>query len=232
MRWKLLCGTVALLMAASAGCKQRCYLTEADYERTVTTALDGYELKPDLSAQPLTPFIPEPPTLNNLDRKIRYLSLAECVALALEQGKVGQPSLLFPGTAQDNLVQFTGRGVSGSDAIRVLALDPSRAGAEIEAALSKFDAHVPSSMTWTTTDQPIGTAAQSQLAGGVQSVNQTQDANFSTTLLKPLATGGVAGVTFQVPYQFSNLTRTPVNPSYRPSLQFQFEQPLMQGYGV
>jgi hypothetical protein len=59
---------------------------------------------------------------------------------------VGQPSLLFPGTAQDNLVQFTGRGVAGSDAIRVLALDPARAGSDIEAALSKFDAHVSTSI--------------------------------------------------------------------------------------
>jgi outer membrane protein TolC len=230
MRWKLLCGTVALLLAASAGCKQRCYLTEADMERTMTTSLDGFELKPDLSAQALTPFIPEPPTLNNLDRRIRYISLAECVAIALEQGKVGQPSLLFPGTAQDNLVQFTGRGIAGSDAIRVLALDPARAASDIEASLSKFDAVFSASMQWQTTDQPIGTSLDTIRGGGATAINQ-QDATFSSTIAKPLATGGAAGITFTVPYQFTNLPAR-VNPSYRPQLIFQFDQPLMQGFGV
>ena len=45
-----------------------------------------------------------PPTLDNLDRKVRFISLAEARAIALEQGTVGQPSLLFPGVRLDNLV--------------------------------------------------------------------------------------------------------------------------------
>jgi hypothetical protein len=45
-----------------------------------------------------------PPTLHNLDRKVRFISLAEARAIALEQGTVGQPSLLFPGVGLDNLV--------------------------------------------------------------------------------------------------------------------------------
>src|SRR4051794_7290816 len=122
MRCKLpLVALTLFLLALSGGCKQRCFLTEADYGHTTTTLLDGIQLDPKLPYQPLMPQIVTPPTLNNLDRKVRFLSLAEAVAIALEQGTVGQPSLLFPGTAQDNLVQFTGRGVTSSDAIRVLA---------------------------------------------------------------------------------------------------------------
>ena len=56
---------------------------------------------------------------------------------------------------------------------------------------------------------------------------------FKARCLKPLPTGGVAGITFSTVY--TNLTAPPagiVNPAYRPTLQFQFEQPLLQGFGV
>src|SRR5262249_62323590 len=36
---------------------------------------------------------------------------------------------------------------------------------------------------------------------------------------------------FAVPYTFTNLPSR-VNPAYTPSLQFQFEQPLLQGFGI
>ena len=60
---------------------------------------------------------------------------------------------------------------------------------------------------------------------------QTDDAQFRTSLLKPLPTGGVAGITFTTDYENTNLPAR-VNPSYRPNVQFLFEQPLLQGYGV
>src|SRR5436305_614966 len=105
MRCKRLWGALALLLAVAGGCKQRCFMTEADFNRLGTTVVDStMELNPELSYRPLNPLCPPPPTLNNLDRKVRFLSLAEAIAVALEQGTVGQPSLLFPGTSQDNLV--------------------------------------------------------------------------------------------------------------------------------
>ena len=223
---------MALLLVVLGGCKQRAFMTEAEYNRTVTTNLEDMEMKPDLSGTPLTEAVPPPPTLENLDRKVRFISLAECIAIALEQGTVGQPSLLFPGNALDNLVQFTGRGVSGSDAIRVLAVDPARAGAEIEGSLSKFDAYFVSSLQYQITDQPIGTPFQTFQAGnsGLAAI-ETTNATGSMQLLKPLATGGVAGITFNLPYNYTNLPAR-VNPNYQPQLLFQFEQPLLQGFGV
>src|SRR5262249_5203295 len=145
-----------------------------------------------------------------------------------------------PGTAQDNLVSFGGTfgsnpgspAIGNSDAIRVLALDPARTGSNVEASLSKFDAFVAGSMVWQTADQPIGTSLQSFQAGSqsISAVN-TQSATFTSALVKPLATGGTAVVGFGTAYTFTNLPAR-VNPAYQPSLQFGFDQPLLQGFGV
>src|SRR5262249_25779740 len=104
--------------------------------------------------------------------------------------------------------------------------DPAIAGADIDASLSKFDVRWDTSMTWSVTDQPTGNNV-------LQSFQNGDHATFQSSLLKPLPTGGVAGITFKTDY--TNLTAPPagiVNPAYRPNLQFQFEQPLLQGYGI
>jgi outer membrane protein TolC len=261
MRWKRLLVAMALLLAVVNGCKQQCFLTEADYNRTQTTLLEGLELKPDLHAQPLTNMVNAPPTLENLDRKVRFISLAECIALALEQGRVGQPSLLFPGTALDNLVSFNGpggpsatlgAGVGGSDAIRVLALDPAFRGTQIELALSKFDAVFFTSLTWGTNNTEAGPGITT--INGVQG-NPTAESDavfLQSGFFKQLPTGGVTAITvngapvaagsnipgaiysYQGPNPMSNNpVNSPVlNPVYKPAITFQFEQPLLQGFGV
>jgi outer membrane protein TolC len=130
------------------------------------------------------------------------------------------------------LASFGPNAIS-TDAIRVLALDPAITATSIETALSKFDARWVSSMNWNTTESPIGTSASFIQAGGaaIQSIN-TQAATFSTAIVKPLPTGGVAGITFDTVYQISNSPIARLNPSYTPTLQFNFEQPLLQGFGV
>jgi outer membrane protein TolC len=67
-------------------------------------------------------------------------------------------------------------------------------------------------------------------------------ARFNTGIFKPLPTGGVAGITFSTEYERTNLETLTgpapapnpnvVNPAYIPQLQFSFEQPLLQGFGV
>src|SRR6266851_5143577 len=84
--------------------------------------------------------------------------------------------------------------------IRVLSLNPAIVGPDIEAALSKFDDRWETSMTWTTTDQPTQ---------GLSSFQNGDQAVFNSSLLKPLPTGGVAGITFNTTYQ--NLTVPPAN---------------------
>jgi outer membrane protein TolC len=232
MRWKSSIGVLALLLAAAAGCKQRVFMTQEQFDTLQAQVPGNLFTNPNIGTEPTIPMVGAPPTLYNIDRfQVRYLSLAEAIAICLEQGTVGQPSLLFPGIGLDNEVVFTGRGTSGSDSIRVLALDPATIGATIESAISKFDAIWSTSMIWNTTDQPIGTSLQTFQAGGSTGSIEQEQATFSSGILKPLPTGGIAGITFNLPYTFTNLPAR-VNPAYQPQLQFQFEQPLLQGFGV
>jgi outer membrane protein TolC len=235
MRWKSLCGGLALLLAAAAGCKQRLFINQDDYDKYKGVSIAALESSPTIHAEPTTDVPPTPPTVRNPEREIRNITLAECVALALEHGIVGSAFTALAGSGQpatEAMITFSGQGTVGSDAIRVLALDPAAVGAGIEASLSKFDATFLASMNWSGTDRPVGTALDLFQTGGsqLQAIVQEQ-ATFSTSVIKPLPTGGVAGITFNLPYTLTNLAAA-TNPAYTPQLQFQFEQPLLQGFGV
>ena len=211
------------------GCGQKIYMTPSDEEH-YTNALGippRFENEPHASIVPSMRGTPAPMTINDTDRKIRYMSMAEAVAIALEQGNVGSQSSLFPGIVNDNLLSFNGRFVGISDSIRVLALDPAVTGADIDASLSKFDLRWVTSATWTKKDDATGNVLQSFQNG--------DQAAISTGMYKFLPTGGVAGITLSTDYSF--LTNPPAgqvttNPAYKPRAQFAFEQPLLQGLGV
>src|SRR5262249_34434114 len=79
---------------------------------------------------------------------------------------------------------------------------------------------------WNTTDIPVGGNILNNFTNGTVG-------ELSTSLVKPLPTGGVAGITFDTRYTL--LSAPPagnINPTYRPSLTFGFDQPLLQGFGV
>jgi outer membrane protein TolC len=234
MRWKnVLGGGLALILAASAGCKQTCYLSECEYQNCLNKADLGRsstECDPHAGVTPSPAAITAAPsTVDEPERPIRYLPLAEAIAIALQQGNIGDPSLT--GNANDQGLLPSAQSAAITSNIRVFALDPAVAGLDIERSLSKFDAVWTSSMNWNTTDRPVGTPLDTFQAGGQTNAIRQEAATFSTGLLKPLPTGGVAGITFNTAYNFTNLPSR-VNPSYQPSLQFSFEQPLLQGFGV
>jgi outer membrane protein TolC len=250
MRWKRSFGGLALLLALVTGCKQPLFMTKADYDHYHALGLPSpnFETDPNVGAHPTITPCAKPSDINNPERPIRYMSLAECIAIALESGTVGNPASILPSvvplaggvsavpqTSNDLLGSFasgTGGRFVGSDAIRVLALDPAIIGAQIELSLSKFDAVFGSSMSWTSTDRPVGTPLdQFQTGNSGASAIVQQQAVGQVGIYKPLATGGVAGITFETDYTLTNLPAR-VNPSYQPSLQFAFEQPLLQGFGT
>ncbi len=245
MRWKKKIGALALMLATVAGCKQTYFITESERDHYRTLLPLALEKGGTPTPEPVIAEVNQPgATVDFPERKQRSMTLAEAISIALEQGTVGNLQLP-PGVAGiiaspatpniDTLGVFTGTGVGGAgfgDSIRVLALDPAIVGAGVDASLAKFDAVWTSSATWTTTDHPVATSLQAFQAGssGVNVINQ-EKATDSTGILKQLATGGVAGITFTNNYTFTNLPAR-LKPEYQPTLQFQFEHPLLQGYGV
>jgi outer membrane protein TolC len=229
MRWKLKVAALALGLAWTVGCKQQCYMTECDLKSYSHLMPDNLPCDPNASIIPTRGHVAAPANVLDPERPIRYLSLSEAIAMGLEWGTVGSPAL--NGTTNTSLVSFQGRAVfAPENNIRVLALDPAIVGSDIEASLAKFDVRWDTSMTWQTTDEPTG-------GNFINSFQNGERATFNSSLLKPLPTGGVAGITFTTTYTFLNSPPTTpgqtfANPAYRPSLQFQFEQPLLQGFGV
>ncbi len=231
-RWikRILAGVVTL--GSAGGCKQQLFLEPGDYIDAVMNTLPR-----DIENHPHDPITPS--VVNQVvpgqkvsdvlapDRPARMISLRECVAIALEQGATGNQVPTNFGFKVDVPNQFTGRAVTGADSIRVFAVDPATQSAELERSLSKFDAQWINSMTWQKVDTP--TAAQF-----LSFQNSRDAASLSTTLAKPLPTGGVAAITFADTYsKFATVSGSGfVNPNYIPQLQFTFEQPILRLFGV
>ncbi len=219
----------ALLVLALAGCVQPCWHNECDWRHVYDQAQlpPRLETRPDDVIQPEVPALPDPATVLNPERTPYYLSLSEAIALALERGTVGAQSVRGPGFAIDDLVAFSGTGISLSDNIRVLAYQPARLGTAIEASIARFDPFWSTGMSWSTIDQPTQ---------GLQSLSNGMLANFSSILAKPISTGGAVGVGFSTAYTL--YANPPVgqfgvlNPSYVPEAFIGFEQPLLRFYGV
>jgi outer membrane protein TolC len=179
-------------------------------------------------------------TVLNPEAPKREISLQECIALALEKGRVGGTN------------------------IRVLAYDPAILYTSIEEGLSRFDARFTAGMAWSSIDErqgnvfstlPLGlvptiggnatgtgvtpgvgpAATASVINPGIFPFNVVQGAGFNSTLQKLLPTGGLAGITFLTDY--TNVVQPPVadgepNPAYRTRLIFSIDQPLLRGAGV
>ena len=93
MRWTTLLSTLALLMALAAGCKQQCFLTECDSDHYRKNLAGFLEFDAEASQKPASVVHTSggaPSTVLDPDRKLRYLSLAEAISIALEQGTRGQ----------------------------------------------------------------------------------------------------------------------------------------------
>lgn len=222
--------------ALTFGCQQQLMIEPADRERAVASGLT-VDLTNKLENHPHDPIAPsvirkdvQPATVLDPNRPARNITLKECIAIALEQGNVGlQGGVQNAGVLQDTPFNFAGQTLVGSDTIKALVLDPAIVGANIEKALSKFDTRWITSMVWNYQDQAVLNLQQSFSNG--------DSANFSTVLAKPLPTGGLAGISFNVNYQ--KLSNPPtnnqfvtLNTSYSPRLQFIFEQPLLRNFGV
>ncbi len=221
-----------LTLSAAGGCKQQLFMEPGDYKDSISNV----KIPSSLETNPHGPVAPglhdkmgEPVTVLDFVRPPRHMTLRECVALSLEQGNVGGQSPQQFGFKNDTIDSFTGRSVGGTDAIRAFAIDPAVAQTEIERSLSRFDTRWVTQMEWGKVDQP--TPAQF-----LSFQNARDTARLSSTLVKPLPTGGVVGITASTDYskfdqRAANQTQL-VNPNYTPRLAIGIEQPLLRMFGV
>jgi outer membrane protein TolC len=231
-RWlgRTVSGLMITASLTTVGCKHQLLTEPAD-----SPVLRRHDIPATLEDQPHKEILPsaatvnqDPATVIDVKRTPKMLSLQEAMAIAVEQGNTGAAG--GQGTDSAALPQFTGRGVSGTDTIKAFVLDPALAAAEVERSLSKFDARWINSMSWNKQDQAT-VNFQQLLSNG-------DTAAISSTLAKPLPTGGVAGITTSMNYL--HLSAPPLNTgvfsqpatTYTPRVQFIFEQPLLQGFGV
>ncbi len=231
MSWKTWFIGLALGLAAAVGCRQQSFLTEPDYRDFHALACPPVTESELGSMAPLPGTTPPPATVDDTQRQTRYLSLREAIAMALENGTIGIQNPATAGTALDILGAFAGRTVQSADAVRVLALDPAIVANDIETSLAKFDTLWNTSLTWNRNETPLGVSPTSFTLAGPSLTSVTVDGlNFNTGLVKPLPTGGVAGITFGILSQ-RNTPAGRFQPAVQPDIQFNFEQPLLLGFG-
>jgi outer membrane protein TolC len=229
--WKNRIAGAVVAIAAELGCQQQCFLSEQDFVHAHGLSIPAHlECDSQASCLHRAGSTPPPTTVLDTNREPRYLSLREAIAVAVENGTVGTQAAANPGLAVDSLGAFAGTTVQGADAIRVFALDPAITATNIEISSSKFDALWNTSATWNYTETPLGTSPTNFARAPTVTSVRTDDVTLSTGLIKPLPTGGVAGITFSTSYMHNNPPAA-INPAYQPDLQFVFEQPLLRGFG-
>lgn len=167
----------------------------------------------------------------------RPIALAECICIALERGRTGDFYDRVGSDRRTSVVGLTNQAsASGSsDAIRVFAIDPAVAATDVEQALARFDAIWRTSAVWNAVQRPPGVSPDEIPVIGVGVVNrQLDNVQFRSELIKPLPTGGVAGITFRNDYGRANVQPGAgiLNPAYQPGTELTFEQPLLQNGGV
>src|SRR2546427_12549063 len=96
MRWKNAVAGLALTVAGIVGCKQTCFLTECDYNHykdNVLPTMPSLECDSSAAIRPTTSTMPTPSNVEDPDRKLRFLTLKEAFAMALENGTTGPQGL-------------------------------------------------------------------------------------------------------------------------------------------
>jgi outer membrane protein TolC len=228
-RWNAGLLSLALILGMTAGCSQKCFISEKSFYDSHLLPAGLEEGDPSVLVSPNGGIIPAPPNVDNPDRPVRPLSLQEAIALGLENGATGARNggVNTPGTVDDSPAVVTGGSLNGqSDRVRVLALQPAVAGSNIEAALSRFDAMWVTGTTWSATDE---------LLQGLTSFNNGTKADVNTSIIKAFSAGGVGHISFDTSYTL--LSQPPagafgvINPNYTARLIFGIEQPLLRFFG-
>src|SRR4051794_19989461 len=89
MRWTITLLSLGLAIVGLIGCSKQCYVRECDLDHYRAIGLTPeIECTPGTNIAPEANNVPAPSTVLDPDRPPRFISLSECIALALEQGDV------------------------------------------------------------------------------------------------------------------------------------------------
>src|SRR5687767_373474 len=90
-RLRLTLAAVALTMAGFAGCRQHCFMTEADFHNYRSEALNSVRTCPTPQAEmDCSVDVKSVTTVLSPEAEPRLISITECIALALENGRSGE----------------------------------------------------------------------------------------------------------------------------------------------
>jgi outer membrane protein TolC len=224
--WLRKLSIVCVLCGLAAGCKQQLFLNKDCYDDAHSQLLNVLESNGPAPIQPSAiANAPLPADVTNPERKIFNLTLQEALTLAMENGNTGGS----PNTGNQN---FDDQIVIGApflnqpEKLRVLSMGPAIQNNALEVQLARYDPMFGITTSATVTDE---------LSQSLQSFQNGQSAAFDVGLMKPLPTGGTAGIVWDTTYRY--FTQPPVgfgvlNPTYNTRLALHFEQPLWQNYGT
>jgi outer membrane protein TolC len=192
-------------------------------------------LPPDVPAPPPTP-VCHLTTVASPELPKRPITLVECIALALENGRTGE---FFDPAGGGNKTSVKGLGPqlnpsAASDSMRVFAYDPAILATDIEQSLARFDVYSETNLFWNRIDQATRFLEPETPFEQLTTRNKADLVTFDTGLYRRLPDGGFAGLRLRSDYENDYLTPNSqiINPVYRSAVELVFEQPLLQGAGV
>lgn len=185
---------------------------------------------PDLECEPpANSPPPEPRRLRNFTKdELWDITLEEAVHLALSHSEIIRTSGAFLSPGNPILANPDFAPSAFDPAIQETGVLFGQRG--IEAALSEFDAQFTTTMTWGRDERIQNNLFTQGLRPGDTLIQET--AEFSSTLQKRLATGGVFGVTHDWNYEWNNVSGQLFPSVYTGRLRTEFRQPLWAGAGT
>jgi len=213
MRWKKWFGGLALMLTTASGCKQQVFLTKADLEESNQIAVTALENRPNATDKPITDIWAPPVTVNFPERKERFISLAEAISIALEQGTTGTQglpeSLLLaqggagnPGGLQQVVQDSLGAIGSPQSTLSSLpgchprsASRPSHRRRRHRVVAVQIRRRLVEQRDVDHHGSAIGTSVQTLEAAARPVWSRCRSATVSTGIIKPLSTGGVTSIT-------------------------------------
>jgi outer membrane protein TolC len=226
-------GCVGVLLAfvlalAATGCRQQVFLDQECFKQSHEILPTQVEKDYTYGGDALQPFTKAPPTLLDPNRPAWNMTLHEAMAIALENGSIGDAAGAGAGALNETQAAFAG-SVAGAivqaDRLKILAMNPAISGANLEATMARFDTHFIASLGVNNIDE----LQQSPFA----SPNE-QNAQAALALVKAMPTGGVIASSISSNYRYLPNAASQQVPAqlYEQRLTIGIEQPLLRNFGV